>query len=54
MALFKFKSYAKINLFLNIIGKYKSGLHKIETFVSLINLFDEIEINKTKKKQAFY
>lgn len=51
MSLFKIKSYAKINLFLKIKGKYKSGLHKIETFVSLISLFDEIEINKIKKKK---
>ena len=40
------KSYAKINLSLNVIGKRKSNkLHSIETFVSLINLADEIKIN---------
>ena len=45
------KSYAKINLSLNVIGKRKSNkLHSIETFVSLINLADEIKINEVDSK----
>ena len=45
------KSYAKINLSLNVIGKRKSNkLHLIETFVSLINLADEIKINEVDSK----
>ena len=45
------KSYAKINLSLNVIGKRKSNkLHLIESFVSLINLADEIKINEVDSK----
>ena len=33
MSLFKIKSYAKINLALNVIGK-KNSLHKIESIIS--------------------
>lgn len=45
------KSYAKINLSLNVIGKRKPNkLHSIETFVSLINLADEIKINEVDAK----
>ena len=45
------KSYAKINLSLNVIGKRKSNkLHSVETFVSLINLADEIKINEVDSK----
>lgn len=45
------KSYAKINLSLNVIGKRKSNkLHSIESFVSLINLADEIKINEVDSK----
>ena len=45
------KSYAKINLSLNVIGKRKpKKLHSIETFVSLINLADEIKINEVDSK----
>ena len=47
----KFKSFAKINLFLNIGDKVKnSGLHNIQSLVFLINLFDEINIKKNKSK----
>ena len=39
----KIKSYAKINLALNVIGK-KTNLHKIESIVSFIELHDEVFI----------
>ena len=42
----KIKSYAKINLALNVIEKLFS-LHKIESIVSFINLHDLIIIKKT-------
>ena len=46
----KFKSFAKINLFLNVGKKFnKTGLHNIQSLVCLINLFDEIKIYKSKK-----
>ena len=45
----KIKSYAKINLALNVIGK-SSKLHKIESLVAFINIYDLILIKKIKKK----
>ncbi len=40
------KSYAKINLYLGVTGRLKSGYHKIESLVSFLNLHDEIKIKK--------
>ena len=45
----KTKSYAKINLFLDVLGKRPDGYHKIRTIFSEINLFDEINFTLTKK-----
>ena len=50
MSYTKIKSYAKINLSLNVVGKNLS-LHKIESIVSFINLCDEISIKNTKNKK---
>ena len=44
------KSYAKINLSLNIVGKLSSNLHKIESIVTFINIFDLLVIKQTKHK----
>ena len=38
------KSYAKINLSLNVLGRINSNLHKIETLVSFIDLNDSAYI----------
>ena len=46
---FKIKSYAKINLALNVTGK-KKYLHKIESLISFIDLHDLIYLKKIKKK----
>ncbi len=46
----KIKSYAKLNLALNIVGK-DSSLHKIETIVALNTLHDEIFIEKIKSNK---
>ena len=46
----KIKSYAKINLALNITGKI-SSLHKIESIVAFVNLFDEILIKQINSKK---
>ena len=46
----RIKSYAKINLALNITGK-TSYLHKIETVVAFISLHDEILIKQIKSKK---
>ena len=47
----KIKSYAKINLALNVNGK-KSSLHKIESIVVFASLFDEIFIRKIKSRNT--
>lgn len=45
----KLKSYAKINLYLDIKDKLDNGYHKIETLFQTINLYDEILIQKIEK-----
>ena len=45
---FEIKSYAKINLALNVTGKTKK-LHKIESLISFIDLHDLIYLKKIKK-----
>ena len=50
MKFYKIKSYAKINISLGILGKLKSKLHKIESLISFLNLYDEIFIKKIKNK----
>jgi len=45
---FEIKSYAKINLALNVTGK-KIKLHKIESLISFIDLHDLIYLKKIKK-----
>ena len=50
MNIFTIKSYAKINLALNVTGK-KNKLHKIESLISFIDLHDLIHIKKTDKKK---
>ena len=44
------KSYSKINLSLNIFKKMRR-LHDIQSFFCLVNIFDEINIKKNKKKK---
>jgi len=55
MNIHKIKSYAKINLALNITGKLKK-LHKIESIVSFIDLHDLIFIKRiiNSKHQIFF
>ena len=49
MSYSKVKSYSKINLALNVIGKTTS-LHKIESIITFINLYDEISIKNITNK----
>ena len=49
MSYSKVKSYSKINLALNITGK-TTNLHKIESIITFVNLYDEISIKNIKKK----
>ena len=50
MNYFKIKSYAKINLALNVTGK-NSGLHKVESIVGFVSLYDVILIKKIQSKK---
>jgi 4-diphosphocytidyl-2-C-methyl-D-erythritol kinase len=49
MHIFKIKSYAKINLALNVVGK-KTKLHKIESIISFIDLHDLIYLKQISTK----
>ena len=48
---FILKSYSKINFHLGVLGKIKSGYHKIESFVLFSNLFDKITIKEIIQKE---
>ena len=41
-----FKSYAKINLALKVLGKASKGYHKIETVMQLVDLYDTMSFEK--------
>ena len=45
----RFRTYAKINLFLRILGLRRDGFHEIETVLHGVSLFDEIEIERTDR-----
>ena len=49
----KIKSYAKLNLTLEIDGKNSNGYHKISGVFQNISLFDEIIIKESKKHVIF-
>ena len=57
MRYYKIKSYAKVNISLKVLRKLKSNLHKIESLVSFVNVYDEIflkKINNKDHKIVFY
>ena len=45
------KSYAKINLSLNVLGKDKNKFHKIQSIISFLDFYDKIYINPIDKKK---
>ena len=47
MKFLKIKSYAKVNLSLNVVGKLRSEKHKIESLVTFVNLYDLIYLRPT-------
>ena len=49
MKSFKIKSYIKINLALNVVGK-KTRLHKIESIITFINFYDLIKLKQIREK----
>ena len=50
MNFIKLRSHAKINLSLGVIKKLHSKLHKIESIVSFIDLYDEIHLKEIKEQ----
>tara|TARA_B100001057_G_C22727227_1_gene902213 strand:- start:29 stop:859 length:831 start_codon:yes stop_codon:yes gene_type:complete len=50
----KLKSYSKINLSLRVMNRLKNGMHNIETNSVLVNIFDEINIQKDKKNLVIF
>ena len=45
---------AKINIFLKVLGKREDGFHDIRSGVTFINLYDEIQIKKSKRLNIKY
>ena len=45
------KSYAKINLSLDVLGRYKNKFHKIQSIFSFIDLHDKIYIKPIYEKE---
>ena len=45
--MYKIKSFAKINLGLEVLNKRNDNFHSIKTVISKISLFDEIQIEKS-------
>lgn len=43
-----FKSPAKVNLFLKVLGKRPDGYHELATLMQPVSLFDELEISVTE------
>jgi 4-diphosphocytidyl-2-C-methyl-D-erythritol kinase len=39
------RAYAKINLYLEVLGRGTNGFHQLETIFQSVDLFDEVEIN---------
>ena len=52
MKLKKLKSWAKINLSLNVIKRLPNKYHKIESLVTFIELYDEINIKRIYEKNT--
>jgi len=49
----KLKSWAKVNLSINVIKKYKNNYHSIESLITFVDIFDEIEIKIVNKKKHY-
>jgi len=43
------KSYAKINLTLDVLGRMDNGYHEIESIMQTVNLFDLVIVDRTLK-----
>ena len=49
MSFKKLKSWAKVNLSLNVIRRLPSNYHKIESLITFVQLSDEIKIKTIDK-----
>ena len=47
----KIRSYAKLNLALNVIGKSSSDLHRVESLITFVKLYDLIYLRPIKLSQ---
>lgn len=45
----KLKAYAKINLFLDVVGKRVDGYHNLKMIMQTVDLWDEVDVEKTDK-----
>jgi len=50
MSFIKLKSWAKINLSLNLIKRLPNNYHSIESLITFVQIFDEIKIESTFKE----
>lgn len=48
MNFIKLKAYGKINLGLDVVRKREDGYHEVRMIMQTVNIFDRIEIRKTK------
>lgn len=48
----KIRSYAKINLFLELTGKLQNGYHTVDTVMQSISLFDELELELIEEQHG--
>ena len=46
--MFKLKSFAKINLGLEVIGKREDGYHDLKTIFQTIDFFDVLKLEENK------
>ena len=51
MSFIKLKSWAKINLSLNLIKRLSNNYHSIESLITFVQIFDEIKIKTLNKKE---
>ena len=49
----RMKAYAKVNISLDIVGKREDGYHLLEMIMQSIDLYDEIVIEKQKKRNNY-
>ena len=46
----RLRALAKINLGLDVIGKREDGYHEVRMIMQTINMYDQLEIEKTNQE----